>query len=161
MRNKIIVLLILVTGALFLYKAWHQGEARHTYEFIPLAREIPIPLIFDWMAGTAEKVGETKVRTQLGSVMMPETNSKPYLRCFGYFRPYDGTWYLLELDGTIYVEKGDFVEPLIYALYNLSREPDNKPAPGSIDDVVSLLPQDFEKLVALAARIPKQPTNIQ
>ena len=155
MKHAVVLILVVLAGAGFLFLAWRQGEARQTYTYVPLDKEIPIPLVVDWMAGTAEPKGENLIRTKMGSVMLPKVSSKPYLRCIGSFHPSDTTYYLLELDGVIYVEKEQFVEPLIFGLYNLHRGSSKKPMPATARDAITLLPDNFELLVELAGKIPK------
>ena len=159
MKNAVVLTLFSLAGIGVLYFAWRQGEDRQTFEYFELDKEVPIPLLFDWMAGTAELLQDHRIRTHLGAVMLPEKTTKPYMRCIGFFKPSDTTYYLLESDGVIYVEKEQFVEPLIYALYNLERGPSNKPPPASARDAITLLPDDFGRLVKLAAKIRAKPAS--
>ena len=148
------VLVLAVVGALF-YWAWKSGKELNEYPVTRFGKDIPLPLLYETVEGTASWMDGNKVRAQWGKTPLPAESKSGALICKGSFRPVNITYYLLELDGTLYIEKGEFVEPLIFALYNLEKGGDNERRPASIEDVVTLLPDDPKRLMELCKMLKK------
>ncbi len=155
MRKTVRLLLFFLGCGLLLFWAWRQGEARHYHDLTLLEKEIPLPILFDSMEGSAVPAAGDMIRVDWTKKMLPAHPSRSYLLCVGTIHPKNLTYYVLELDGNLYIENNDFVEPLLFALYNLDRGKTSQPLPGSIEDVITLLPDERERLVALAGRLKK------
>ncbi len=146
---------LVIAGGFLLYFSWRSGEARRHFQYTPFEKAVPIPLIFDSLEGHAEKLGENQIKVNWRRKTVPSKAARPFLMCLGSFRPVDKTYYVLEMDGQLYLEKDEFVEPLIFALYNLYKGPNGPPPPPMIEDVITLLPNDSKILEELASKIKK------
>jgi len=156
LKNIFLLGTLALASLAILYLAWSKGADSRIFEFTPFEKVIPLPLLFESMEGEAVKLDGNRIRADWKKKALPRKAAQNYILCRGYFRPVEETYYLLELEGQLYIEKAEFVEPLIFAMYSLHSGPSGHPAPGLIRDVILLLPDDHEKLVALASQIKKQ-----
>ena len=153
--RKRIITILLITGFAtgLVYWAYLRGVSRFTYPVTPLSKEIPLPLLYEYVEGKAIPVGNDKVKVRWKKTALHPHPTRSYMLCIGSLRPASLPYYLLELDGVLYLEKGEFIEPLIHALYTMYNGNENRPA--SLEKMIAELPDDRERLIALCHRLNK------
>ena len=155
MKKLAAIALMTLVGSAILYQAYKKGDAKHIFEIKLLPKEVPLPILFDSAEATASFVGKNRIRVNWSKVMLPTQMDSDHFKCIGFFRPVDVTYYLLELDGQLFLEKHEFVEPLIFAMYKLHVGSENAKRPGTLDSTIRLLPDDPKQLLALAHKMKK------
>lgn len=156
MKKNLTLLFIFVFGAFVLYQAYQKGEAKNLYTYEALPKVMPIPVLFDSVEGTAQIIEGQKIRVTWNKTNLPSNTEPAFFQCLGYIRPMNTTYYLMLLDGTYYVENGEFVEPLIYAMYRLHLEGKQlRTQASTLDSMIRLLPDDPKALRELAGKLKK------
>jgi hypothetical protein len=124
-----IVLLVLAACVVLLLRWAHRvGEAKFTYEVTPLDRVVTIPFVYDYYAGSATRVGERSVKVRWGPVEPTLGDSTAVVTCTGTIPAGGDRCYVLALDGALYVERSDFIEPVLAALEHYERHGELPPA---------------------------------
>ena len=160
MKTKQSAILIGIIALLvaFAYKAYVDGQNKRFFDYQPFAKTVYVPILVDDLEASAEPAGPNRIRVTWGKVFLPENPQTPYLTLLGKLRPIDITYYLFELDGQLYLEKEEFAEVLLHAIYAKHAGMDS-PKPTSIQDLISLLPDDQNALKALASGFNKRPRS--
>ena len=152
-----VVLAIVLACGLLMHFAFDVGESRFTHKVVRFPFPIPIPALHESYSGTAFWLNDSEVKTQLSPITAPQTHSRDYFLCLGSIRPKGAIFYVLEINGSLYLEKEDYIKPLIAAMVSLSlgQQYDPKLEAAEVEDLVAKIPNDPELLKSLVKRFSK------
>lgn len=108
--------------------------------FVSIDQYLPIPIIHKNAPGTAKLVDKNTIIPKWEVVDLPKDPKPRYFVLLGYIKPGLTTFYVLKHGDQIYLEEGEFIEPLIKATFKLTK-PD-APVPETIPEIIAGLPDN-------------------
>ena len=152
MKKKLFLTLFFAAMAGLLYLAFQTGNQRHRYTMEPLAKYVPIPHIYETYTGYAERLQGNEIKAIWNHTGLHPSPSRSYFTCIGLIPVQPDPYYVLEMDGRLYLDKAEHIEPLIHALCALSRGSDPEDHPQALADSIDCLPDDAKLLNKLVVR---------
>lgn len=147
---RLALVAFLVASAWLLAEAQRIGEARFEFAVTRLAEPARLPIIHEFYTGGAVERGPDRVRVEWGPVRIAGRDTLDTFLCLGTFASGAKTFYLLEAGERLYVERAEFIEPLLVT-YEFYRRHGTLPA-----ELVYLLDDpdlDRDSLRELVARL--------
>jgi hypothetical protein len=100
----------------FLFWAQRQGEAKFVFDVTLFDEPVPVPIVHQLYAGEATPLAPERIRVRWAPVQVAGRDTLEAFRCAGSFRCGRSTYYLLEAGDRLYVERADFIEPLLITI---------------------------------------------
>lgn len=153
MKAKIFLVVSVLAGILIIPWLYEQGQSKYSYDLHPVDKFVPIPNIFDNYTGTAILEDDT-VKANWTYVLTPGDEHQVFT-CLGWIETPKQPYYVLEFEGKLYLEKGEHIEPIIFALCALSRGGPANNHPDKIEEAIACLPDNREFMLQLVAKFKK------